>query len=152
MNVITRTAPRAAMSHRETTSRRRHSSRSIRGITRSAWIHMARFIGPIVADVSRYASRRLREADVEGRGVSGAALRRLEQQLVPAAGIDAVLRVTQEAARLLVVGHLREQLGVETVVEEELRSEVRDLRAARCADLEVDVHGAAAIPAGVDRR
>jgi hypothetical protein len=58
MNVITSTAPRAAMSQRDTMSRRRHSPWSIRGMTRSAWSHIATFIGSILADVAANASRR----------------------------------------------------------------------------------------------
>src|SRR5260370_40306318 len=87
----------------------------------------------------------LREADVEGRGVAGAGLGRLEQQFVAAAGVDPVLRVLHPAgAALLRVGRLREDLRVERVVEEQLRGEIGDRAGGgRGAELEVDVRGAA---------
>src|SRR5439155_13286838 len=87
-----------------------------------------------------------RESDVERRGVCVAALRRGQQQL---AVVDPVRGIPHDPLRsLLRVRRLREHLRVERVVEEELRGEF----VGRRLDLEVYVHGAQLVPAGIDRR
>src|SRR6185503_512397 len=90
------------------------------------------------------------KSDVECRGVCVTALRDVQGQLPAALLEDAVGRVPRDALRpLLGVRRLREHLCAQRVVEEELRGE---LARSRRADLEVDVHRAALVPTGVDRR
>src|SRR5258706_13261789 len=90
-----------------------------------------------------------READVERRDVRVAVLRDVQRQLSAALLEDAVGGVPRDPLCSLLRGRrLRDHLRAQPVVEEELRGE---LARGRRADLEVDMHGTALVPAGVHR-
>src|SRR6266480_2842330 len=88
------------------------------------------------------------QADVEARDVAVAAFRRLQGQLPVALSKYIVPRISQLAAdALLRVWRRGKDLVGERVVEEELRGELGVVR----PNLEMDVHGAALIPPGINR-
>src|SRR5437660_5365911 len=65
---------------------------------------------------------------------------------------DAVARVAHEARAARVVRRLRHHLLVHAIVEEELAGEFRKMvRGTIFSDLDIDVHRAPRVPAGVDR-